>query len=43
MFHKNQFDYADWFMLILFSVFVIPAAQLTGAGIVSTIGLLVGS
>ncbi len=43
MFNKLQFDYADWFMLILFSVFVIPAAQLTGAGIVSTIGLLVGS
>jgi hypothetical protein len=43
MFNKLQFDYADWLMLILFSVFVIPAAQLTGAGIVATIGFLVGS
>mgnify|MGYP001232806256 FL=1 len=43
MFNKTQFDYAEWLMIILFVIFAAPAIQLVGAGIVSTIGLLVGS
>tara|TARA_Y100000004_G_C8633347_1_gene293866 strand:- start:212 stop:337 length:126 start_codon:yes stop_codon:yes gene_type:complete len=39
----SKFDYADLLMFALASAFLVPAAHLTFAGIVASVGIVFGS